>query len=77
MTFSPTAAQAYSEDLVIYSTDVDDPQISVSVMGTGIPVEGSPGTLKWTFESVGQIHSSPTIGSDGTIYFGNVPVAIF
>ena len=30
-----------------------------------------PGSVKWTFSTAGQIHSSPTIGRDGAIYFGS------
>lgn len=29
------------------------------------------GTVKWTFETGGGIESSPSIGADGTIYFGS------
>jgi len=31
----------------------------------------SNGTLKWTYQTTGQINSSAAIGSDGTIYFGS------
>ncbi len=30
------------------------------------------GTLKWRYETCGEIWSSPAIGSDGTIYFGSL-----
>jgi len=30
-----------------------------------------PGTLLWEFETAGEVHSSPAIGSDGTIYVGS------
>jgi hypothetical protein len=33
-------------------------------------IAGTPGTLKWTFSTGGQIGSSPAIGTDGTIYVG-------
>lgn len=32
-------------------------------------VAGEPGTVKWRFETEGDVSSSPAIGSDGTIYF--------
>jgi len=32
---------------------------------------GSPGTQKWKFPTEDEIHSSPAIGSDGTIYVGS------
>ena len=31
----------------------------------------NPGKLKWTFAALGEVCSSPVIGSDGTIYFGD------
>ncbi len=40
--------------------------------GTGIAsASGKPGTLKWRFETGGNIESSPAIGEDGTIYVGS------
>ncbi len=33
---------------------------------------GEPGTLKWAFKIGNSVHSSPAIGSDGTIYVGNL-----
>ena len=30
----------------------------------------SDGTLKWSYKTGNKIESSPAIGSDGTIYFG-------
>ncbi len=35
------------------------------------------GTLRWTFPTNGPIYSSPTIDSDGTIYFGNFDKKMF
>ena len=35
------------------------------------PPQGTPGTLKWAFETEGSIFSSPAMGVDGTIYVGN------
>ena len=28
------------------------------------------GTLLWTFETDGSVHSSPAVGTDGTVYVG-------
>ena len=30
-----------------------------------------PGTVLWEFETGGRVHSSPAIGSDGTVYVGS------
>ncbi len=31
----------------------------------------TPGTLKWAFQTGGEIYSSPAIGQDGTVYIGS------
>ena len=39
--------------------------ISIKLIGQ------TPGTKKWEFVTGGQVHSSPAIGSDGTVYVGS------
>ena len=39
--------------------------ISINLIGQ------TPGTKKWEFVTGGQVHASPAIGSDGTVYVGN------
>jgi len=53
-----------------------DPNLSVFDLLSGGNVDGlyaiNPnGTLKWKFETEDSVHSSPAIGSDGTIYIGS------
>jgi outer membrane protein assembly factor BamB len=36
-----------------------------------IPASGSVGVLKWKYQTLGNVNSSPSIGSDGTIYVGS------
>ena len=43
-------------------------------LGLGCGKKGDnvkPGTVLWEFETGGEVHSSPAIGSDGTIYVGS------
>jgi len=36
-----------------------------------IPVSGTTGELKWRYQTIQSIYSSPAIGSDGTVYVGS------
>jgi outer membrane protein assembly factor BamB len=38
--------------------------------GTNLYALNADGTLKWRFMAGGQIHASPALGPDGTVYFG-------
>ncbi len=35
------------------------------------PASGTTGVLKWSFQTGNQVHSSPAIGADGTVYVGS------
>lgn len=44
--------------------------LSLFALASQIVIAGTPGTLKWVFDTGGAV-DSPTIGSDGTIYIGS------
>ena len=39
---------------------------------SGLALAGTPGTVKWSFETGGGVNFSPAIGTDGTIYVGSL-----
>lgn len=70
--FTGGAAPTVGQDGTIYFGSIDHKLYAVNPNGT----------LKWSFETAGEIRSAPAIGQDGSLYFGSfddtlyaVPVA--
>ena len=47
----------------------------IALLALCLPLAGAdkkkPGTVLWEFETGDRVHSSPAIGSDGTVYVGS------
>jgi outer membrane protein assembly factor BamB len=57
--------------LTIDATDIAKNSLTTLSLSYTVKSQGTPGTLKWRFESGDQKVSSAAIGADGTIYVGS------
>ena len=39
--------------------------------------KGAPGDLKWTFQTLGAVRSSPAVGTNGLVYFGSMDGKVY